>query len=84
MDMLDADKLLPTITQAPKNLNLRRISSHQTSRSRSEGCNSPLCSAGDIQLGKDGHGGCVSAGHLYGKRCLNFVLRRGVKFGRKT
>jgi hypothetical protein len=35
--MLDADKLLSAITQASKNLNLGRISPHQTSRSRSEG-----------------------------------------------
>ena len=42
MDVLDADKLLPAIPKASKNLNLGRISSHQTSRRRSEGDNSPL------------------------------------------
>ena len=42
MDMLDAGKLLPAITQASKNLNLGRIGPHKTSRSRSEGRNSLL------------------------------------------
>jgi hypothetical protein len=33
MNMLDADKLLTAVTQTSKNLNLGRISPHQTSRS---------------------------------------------------
>jgi hypothetical protein len=37
MNMLDAHKLLPAITKASKNLNLRCISPHQTSRRRPEG-----------------------------------------------
>ena len=37
MDVLDADNLLPAVTQASKDLNLGCISSHQTSHRRSEG-----------------------------------------------
>jgi hypothetical protein len=48
MHMLDANKLLPAVTQASKNLNLHRICFEQTSRSRSERCNSPLCCEGHI------------------------------------
>jgi hypothetical protein len=44
MDVLDADDLLSAMTQPSKNLNLRRIRSEQTSRSRSERRNPPLCS----------------------------------------
>jgi hypothetical protein len=44
MDVLDADKLVTAIPQASKNLNLRRKCSEQTSRSRSERRNPPLCS----------------------------------------
>jgi hypothetical protein len=36
MDVLDADKLLPAVTQASKNLNLGCISPHQPGRSRFE------------------------------------------------
>jgi hypothetical protein len=76
MHVLDADKLLPAITQASKNLNLHCVSPHQTSRRRSECRNSALCCEGHIQLGENRHRGCVRAGHLNGERCLNFVLRR--------
>ena len=48
MNVLDAHKLLPSVAQASKNLNLGRISPHQTSRSRSERRNSLLCCEGDI------------------------------------
>ena len=76
MDMFDADNLLSAMTQPSKNLNLRRIRSEQTSRSRPKRRNSPLCSKTAIQLGENCHGGCVCAGHLHGERCLNFVLWR--------
>jgi hypothetical protein len=49
------------------------ISSHQTSRSRSEG-NSPLCREADVQLGENRHGCRVRTGHLDRKRSLNFVF----------
>jgi hypothetical protein len=48
MDVLDADKLLAAGSQATKNLNLGRISPHQTSRRRSEGRNSLLRCEGDV------------------------------------
>jgi undecaprenyl pyrophosphate phosphatase UppP len=44
IDVLDADKLLPAVTQASTNLNLGCVSPHQTSRRRSERRNSLLCS----------------------------------------
>jgi hypothetical protein len=75
MDMFDADNLLSAMTQPSKNLNLRRIRSEQTSRSRPKRRKPPLCSKTAIQLGENGHCGCVCAGHLHGERCLNFVLR---------
>jgi hypothetical protein len=68
MDVLDADKLLPAATQASKNLDLDRISPHQTSRRRSEGSNMPLCCEADVQLGENRHRGCVRTGHLDGER----------------
>ena len=52
MDMLDADKLLPAITQASKDLNLGRISPHQTSRSRSERRNSTLLAKATSSLAR--------------------------------
>jgi hypothetical protein len=64
MDMFDADNLLSAMTQASKNLNLRRIRSEQTSRSRPKRCNSPLCCEGRVQLSKDRHGGCVRISNL--------------------
>jgi hypothetical protein len=76
MDMFDADNLLSAMTQPSKNLNLRRIRSEQTSGNRPKRRNPPLCSKTAIQLGENGHCGCVCAGHLHGERCLNFVLRR--------
>jgi hypothetical protein len=76
MDMFDADKLMTAITQPSKNLNLRRIRSEQTSRSRPKRRNPPLCSKSAIQLGENCHGGRVRAGHLNGKRSFNFVLWR--------
>jgi hypothetical protein len=76
MDVLDADKLLPTVTQASKDLNLGGISFHQTSRCRSERRNAALTCKGDVQLGENRHGGCVRTGHLDGERSLDFVLRR--------
>jgi hypothetical protein len=76
MNVLDTHKLMTAITQPSKNLNLRRIRSEQTSRRRPKRRNPPLCSKSAIQLGENGHGGCVCAGHLNGKRCLNFVLWR--------
>jgi hypothetical protein len=76
VDVLDAHKLLPAVTQAAKDLNLAGISSHQPGRSRSERRNPPLCSKTAIQLGENCHGGRVRAGHLNGERCLNFVLWR--------
>ena len=42
MDVLDANKLVPAITQASKDLNLGCIGPHQASRRRSEGDNSLL------------------------------------------
>jgi hypothetical protein len=55
VDVLDAHKLLPAVTQAAKDLNLGGISSHQPGRSRSERRNPPLCSKTAIQLGENGH-----------------------------
>jgi hypothetical protein len=46
--MLDADKLLPAVTQSSKYLDLAGISPHQTSRRRSEGRNSLLRCEGHI------------------------------------
>ena len=59
MDVLDADNLLTAVTQAAENLNLRCISPHQTSRSRTECRNSPFCGEGGVQLGENRHGGAV-------------------------
>ena len=58
MHMFDADKLVPAMTQAPKNFHLHRIRFHQTSGGRPEQCNSPLRSKSTIQLGEDRHSGC--------------------------
>ena len=41
LNMLNANVLASAVTQSSKNLHLGRISSHQTSRCRSERCNSP-------------------------------------------
>jgi hypothetical protein len=58
VDVLDADKLLPAVTQASENLNLSRISPQQTSRRRSERRNSPLRSK-SVQLGENRPCGCI-------------------------
>ena len=48
MNVLDADKLLPAITQASKQLYLHRKCLHQTRRRRRECRNSPLRSEGGV------------------------------------
>jgi hypothetical protein len=76
MDVLDADKLLASASKASKNLNLHCISSHQTSRRRSERRYSPLCCKGHVQLRQNRHDGSVRTGHLDGERSFNFVAGR--------
>lgn len=68
---------MPALTQPSQNLDLGRIGSQQTSRSRPERCNSPLRREVGFHLGKKHHGDCVRAGHLDGERSLNFIFRRG-------
>jgi hypothetical protein len=77
MDMLDPDKLLPAVTQSPKNLDLCCISPHQTGRRRPECRYSLLRPKGTVHLSEDGYGGCVRACHLDGEGSFNFVPRRG-------
>ena len=76
MDVLDANALLPAMTQASKHLYLHRKCLHQTSCSRRECRNSPLRSEATVELAEYGHRRRVRARHLNCQPAFYLVFRR--------
>ena len=76
MDMLDANNLLTTMTQAPKDLNLGRIGPHQRAAADPKATTRRSDVKAPSQLGENGRSGGVRTSHLDDERRLNFVLRR--------